>query len=303
MSAEFTSKELKKFKEIIRKRSVAKDPIETGFEPQLSPLKNIKAVFFDVYGTILISGTEPMQQDGKERQIKAMQESFQAFGISMEPDVAKKAVNVLHKIIRKTHHKKKEEGKDYPEVDIIRVWIEAVRELEEEEMIGGFDFDDIPALVTEFVTRYDEPWLMPGLQSTLDSLQESDRLLGIISNSQFYSPLTLEALTEKSLEEMGFHPDLLFWSFSEDIAKPSVHFYEIASKKLREDYEIEPEEVLFVGNDMLNDVYPAAEAGFKTALFAGDQRSLRLRENDERCQNIEPDISITHLSQIPECLD
>ena len=42
------------------------------------------------------------------------------------------------------------------------------------------------------------------------------------------------------------------------------------------------ERVLFVGNDMLNDVAAAAAVGLRTALFAGDQRSLRLREKDPR---------------------
>jgi len=31
---------------------------------------------------------------------------------------------------------------------------------------------------------------------------------------------------------------------------------------------------LYVGNDMLNDIWTATEAGCRTVLFAGDQRSL-----------------------------
>ena len=41
---------------------------------------------------------------------------------------------------------------------------------------------------------------------------------------------------------------------------------------------VAPGEVLYVGNDMLNDVYAAGQVGFRTALFAGDQRSLRMRQ-------------------------
>ncbi len=41
-----------------------------------------------------------------------------------------------------------------------------------------------------------------------------------------------------------------------------------------------------------------AQLGLKTALFAGDQRSLRLREHDPRCSTLEPDLIITKLSQL-----
>ena len=61
-------------------------------------------------------------------------------------------------------------------------------------------------------------------------------------------------------------------------------------------------EVLFIGNNMLKDVYPAQAAGFLTGLFAGDVRSLRWRENDDRCNGISPDIVITELNQLTTCI-
>jgi putative hydrolase of the HAD superfamily len=56
--------------------------------------------------------------------------------------------------------------------------------------------------------------------------------------------------------------------------------------------------VLFVGNDMLNDIFPAKSLGFQTALFAGDARSLRLRTDDSRCRNLSADIVLTDLEQL-----
>jgi putative hydrolase of the HAD superfamily len=49
---------------------------------------------------------------------------------------------------------------------------------------------------------------------------------------------------------------------------------------------------------MLNDIYPARKAGFKTALFAGDQRSLRMRSDDPRCRDLTPDLVVTDLGQL-----
>jgi putative hydrolase of the HAD superfamily len=53
---------------------------------------------------------------------------------------------------------------------------------------------------------------------------------------------------------------------------------------------------------MLNDVYCANKAGCQTILFAGDKRSLRMRENDERCLAIKPDAVITSLAQLSEII-
>jgi putative hydrolase of the HAD superfamily len=49
---------------------------------------------------------------------------------------------------------------------------------------------------------------------------------------------------------------------------------------------------------MLKDIWPATRLGFKTALFAGDRRSLRLREDDERCRVLQPDLVIDQLEQL-----
>lgn len=56
--------------------------------------------------------------------------------------------------------------------------------------------------------------------------------------------------------------------------------------------------MLFIGNDRLKDIYPAHRVGMKTCLFAGDQRSLRLREGDSMVQGIEPDFIVDDLQQL-----
>jgi putative hydrolase of the HAD superfamily len=114
--------------------------------------------------------------------------------------------------------------------------------------------------------------------------------------------LTLEALLDDTLEGLGFYPNLLYWSYENNIAKPALEFYQPAAKVLSNAYDIEEEEVLYVGNDLLNDIYPADQLGFKTALFAGDNRSLKLREEDERTSDLTPDLIFTRFSQLQDCL-
>ena len=67
-----------------------------------------------------------------------------------------------------------------------------------------------------------------------------------------------------------------------------VPSFELAREKLA-NIGLRAEDILYVGNDMLNDVWAANRCGFLTALFAGDQRSLRLREDDDQIRGIKPD--------------
>ena len=53
---------------------------------------------------------------------------------------------------------------------------------------------------------------------------------------------------------------------------------------------------------MFNDISTAQKEGCKTVLFAGDQRSLRWRKEDESVAGIVPDAIITELSQLNEIL-
>ena len=71
--------------------------------------------------------------------------------------------------------------------------------------------------------------------------------------------------------------------------------------RTQDDFEargIAPDETVYVGNDMLNDIGPAHKVGFRTALFAGDARSLRRRENDPVCAGVKPDFIVSHLQQV-----
>ena len=102
--------------------------------------------------------------------------------------------------------------------------------------------------------------------------------LGVVSNAQFYTPSLFPALLDTELDEAGFDPQLRYYSFEHRCGKPGAELYTAAREEL-ERRSVAADEVLFVGNDMLNDVMAAAREGFRTALFAGDARSLRLREH------------------------
>lgn len=142
---------------------------------------------------------------------------------------------------------------------------------------------------------------MPGGQRVLEQLHSAGLRLGIISNAQFYTPLVVESLFETTLSDMGFAGDWTVLSYRLRQGKPSTAIYE-EMKKQAGNAGIVPKEILYVGNDMIKDVEPAAAVGFRTCLFAGDARSLRLGGGSiEEAGNV-ADAIVTDLDQIPELL-
>jgi putative hydrolase of the HAD superfamily len=138
---------------------------------------------------------------------------------------------------------------------------------------------------------------MPGLDQVLRTLRRRRVLLGILSNAQFFTPLLFETFLGARPENLGFSRDLILYSFEFGQAKPSNALFTLLRRRLRS-RGVRPEEALYVGNDMRNDIQPAQATGFQTALFAGDQRSLRWRGEDAALQPIRADLIITNLNQL-----
>ena len=204
--------------------------------------------------------------------------------------------------IEQSHVDARALGVEYPEVDIVDVWCQTLKSL---QMDGSIDGEvaavDCQRLAIEYEVRVNPVWPMPGLEACLQQLRSAGRRLGIISNAQFFTPLLFPAFLQQSLSEAGFEPDLCVMSYLHRQAKPGSFLFEAASKTLQSQ-GVSPGEVLYIGNDMLNDMMPAQHVGFQTALFAGDRRSLRMRVGDARVATTQPDVVLTHLDQLATVL-
>lgn len=78
--------------------------------------------------------------------------------------------------------------------------------------------------------------------------------------------------------------------------------FETCLDAIQQNQGVQSHQILYVGNDMLNDILPASKTGFRTALFAGDARSLRLRSDEAACRGLEPDTVLTDLRQLSYCI-
>jgi putative hydrolase of the HAD superfamily len=263
-------------------------PIPTGETPTgLSNIRWVKAMIFDVYGTLVISGSGDMDSLAvmSHRQKQALAGMLRRYGIDGSPE---KLVASLRTTLDKNHDRLRQEGIDFPEVDIVRVW---------ETVLGKRDTAWLKAFALEYEMIVNPVYPMPGLEDLLSAGRRQGLLLGIISNAQFFTPPLLERLLGASLDRCGFDPQLIFFSYRVGSAKPSRFMFELAVEVLSH-RGVPPASVLYVGNDMRNDILPAKAVGFQTALFAGDRRSLRRRADDVCCGHLVPDVIVTDLRQL-----
>lgn len=281
------------------------DPVAppSGAVPHLPELTGIRSVIFDVYGTLFSSGVGDISLASEEYRDAAIRAVLKANHIKItEAAASLRFDQALHAIIHRHQETRRVEGVEYPEVDIRSVWADFINQLAAEGQINASASIDIDTLVIDYETRTNAIQPMPGLAELLAELRGRGLVLSIISNAQFYTPLLFEAFLGKSIEALGFCPHCNVWSYRELEGKPSQELYRLAAKRLNAHHALSPEQCLYLGNDMRNDIWPAQALGFRTALFAGDRLSLRRRKEHPACQDLRADATITELRQIGRLL-
>jgi putative hydrolase of the HAD superfamily len=261
-------------------------PQPTSMTPGGRLKERIRCVLFDIYGTLFISGSGDIGVSKKALpQLQKLDRLLQQFNLRKK---SREIIQELSRAIDDEHRRLRDTGIDYPEIEIDQIWKQILK------------IDDLP-LVRRFAIQYElivnPVYPMPNLKTTLAACRQKHVPMGIISNAQFFTPLLFEWFLGAEPEGLGFHSDLIFLSYQIRHAKPSTKPFELAAAAITA-LGLKTSSALYVGNDMLNDIYPAHQLGFQTALFAGDARSLRLRPEDPRCIDLSADIILTDLAQI-----
>jgi len=111
-----------------------------------------------------------------------------------------------------------------------------------------------------YLNFYESNWrLFPGLKKSLQTLKASGVRLGIISNGN-------RMQQDKKLQKTGVHElfesELIIVSEEVGHAKPNPKIFKFAQKKAG----VEIEELIFFGNDLLQDVEPSKKIGWENVL-------------------------------------
>nr|WP_276611748.1 HAD family hydrolase [Thiorhodococcus mannitoliphagus] len=269
---------------------------------RLGPLPDVRAVLFDVYGTLLTSktghaGPNPPSDAG------AIDAALTAAGwpnaeIPKGLDVAA----ALENRVQASAAERRKKGEDYPAADARAIWRDVLAKI-----LGTspkkLDAAAIERFVVELECRINPVCPMPDLRETLAELRARDLKLGVVSDGQFYTPLVLEAALGLPPAEAGIEPSCSLYSYQIGVTKPSPLLYEEAMIALENEFAILSDEVLYVGSRFEEGILPANAMGFRTALYAGDAASLQLGANDlDAMSHAPPDRILTGLAQLKEVL-
>lgn len=280
-------------------------PIPTNFCANLKSdsSEKIKAVIFDIYGTLLISSSGDIDQASLNIENLCTAMEAGGFDVSVcSVTTCNFLLEQLQEQIKKQHKELNSKGKPFPDVDIFKVWrgmFEAAQNKGLLKISGNESWADT-IMVFELLSNRVYP--MPGMKKALLDIKEMGLPIGIVSNAQFYTPIIMNYFLTGNFSSNQhinfFDPELSVYSYKELRAKPDTALFDKLIPVLNNKYNIEPQETIFIGNDMLKDIYTAKQSGLRTVLFAGDERSLRLREDDERVKGLFPDFIINDLKQI-----
>ncbi|HET58414.1 MAG TPA: hypothetical protein ENN35_08235, partial [Deltaproteobacteria bacterium] len=110
------------YEELIRRYSASMNPVAASFQPKGAPAKPVKAVLFDVYGTLFISraGDIGGAQSEAASRIDEIAELCRSYGLTIE------AGQLLERFFKNIEAEKEhltEKGVEFPEVVIEEIWM------------------------------------------------------------------------------------------------------------------------------------------------------------------------------------
>ncbi len=239
----------------------------------------IRGLLFDINGTVIDILTNEYHEDAYRMLSNLL--SYQ--GIFLGADEVRRLFFEINRRQRKESHEK------YPEFDAVEIFRELVDRY-------GTDYtralsfekrDSLPVLLAEAfraATRF-KLELYPDVMPVLDSLKKTYRLAAL---SDGQSAWAIPEMNTVGLLDL-FNPVLISSDFG--YRKPDRRLFEEALL----DLDMEPSEVLFIGNDMYRDVLGAHDLGMKTVFFKSNQ-------GEQRHMGAEPDYIIYRFAELPEAV-
>lgn len=285
--------------------------------PFLKPLPGIKAVAWDVYGTLLrISDGEllfihPQSMRMEIALDKTIQEFNMWHSMSRKPG---KPWEYMLSLYTKAYDDLRLAGSgrkgDLPEIDAARIWFKILEKLDKNDYQYDVDqygdLEDLSQKIAYFYHSSLQGWeATAGSAATVTALADAGVRQGLLADGQCFTPTqVLRGLQAegKLAEPMGLiSPGLSTLSFLEGVRKPSKSLYLAAAQRFR-DAGFSPDQVLFVGSRLREDLVIAKSLGFRTALFAGEKLSLKATAADLKDPAVKPDRLLTQLIQVRDLL-
>lgn len=283
-------------------------------KPHLVRLNHIKAVTWNLYGTLLaVTSGDLVFEHPKEFVMEvALDKTCQEFNMwasmSRKPGQPADYLHHMYSSIVADQRNTAGVANKNPETLSDKVWETIIKRLLQKnyKFDAGFfgALNEFSCKVAYFFhTSLQGVRLFPNADQALRYLHTRKIAQGLIADCQFFSLLQLQRCLGREDPrhqlDKWIDPDLRALSFQHGIRKPNEKMFRHVLNALK-DRGISPEQVLHVSSRVSTDIVPAKKLGMKTALFVGDATAVEATPEQLKKPESRPDILMTDLSQISE---
>jgi FMN phosphatase YigB (HAD superfamily) len=284
-------------------------------KPHFAPLPEVRAVLWNVYGTLLnlTSGELCFEHPQPLITSVALDKTLQEFkmwaSMSRKPGQPAEYLGQIYQQVLLEQQMSTVAGEKYPEPSAEKVWESIIKKL----FVKDYQFDAaFYGSLNEFsrkVAYFFHASLQatecyPGAAKALHHVARRKSLKqGLLADGQCFTLVQLQrgltAQDENAKVDDLIGVDSRWLSHELRAKKPSDRLFRAAVDGMRAQ-GIEPKEILHVGTRISQDVVPAKRVGMRTALFAGDRASLQATPEQLKDPLSRPDVMLTKLKQIME---
>jgi FMN phosphatase YigB (HAD superfamily) len=283
-------------------------------KPHLKHLPEVRAVLWNVYGTLLsISGGELLFEHPQAViQNVALDKTLQEFkmwaSMSRKPGQPAEYLGQLYKFALLEQQAIPAGGEKHPEAVSDRLWQELIKKLlhKDYKWDAGFfgSLNEFSRKVAYFFhSSLQGTACYRGAAKALRHVAARGLLQGLLADAQCFTLTQLQRGLAKQ-DESAKVDELIgagerWLSYEIRGRKPSERLFREALAALN-DRGLEPGQILHVGSRIGQDVLPAKRFGMRTALFAGDTASLQATPEQLKGKASRPDVLLTKLKQIAD---
>ena len=281
--------------------------------PHLSRLPDVRAVLWNVYGTLLAIplGELVFEHPTPFVMSNALDRTIQEF--KMWASMSRKPGQPADDLLRQYKQILSEQsmtagGERHPEIQVEKVWEVILKRLLQKDYKFDPGFYGALNEYSKKVAYFFHASLQgtacyDGAADAMRHVAASGLRQGLLGDGQCFTTVQLRrGLSAQDgsarLDEL-LNDDLVVLSCDLRGKKPSDRLFRTALEKLQA-AGVSPHETLHVGSRMLQDIIPAKRLGMKTALFAGDKTSIQATPEQLKESATRPDVLLTELGQIRE---
>lgn len=292
------------------------EPAPLKATPSLKPITGIRAVLWNVYGTLLhLDGGKLLHRHPQEIRMQvALDKTIKEF--NMWHSMSRKPGQPWEYMLRQYDTLVEEAGMastkkkgDFPAVDSSRLWGKIIDRLLKNEYRWDHsqygDEEDLSVRVAYFFhASLQGVVASPHASQTLQRLALGGVRNGLLADAQAFTvpQLAWELNRQDPLSgNEPLSPALFALSSAAGLRKPSQSLFQQAVSQLKA-LGLAPEQALYVSQQFADDLAPARKYGFHTVLYAADRNSCCVSGDELKNSATPPVRLITDLRQILEIL-